>query len=89
MRRLFDAVCKGMKLVNGIEFPIFDQLELEKLPNREPTWIIIYGLCNGIPEKAEEFDTFKEALKVWGHGDFVNGFIKEDLKRLGHIGENE
>lgn len=52
----------GTRLVAGTEWAVVDQLVRDQRPGRRPTWIVVRGLCNGVPRSCEEHRRRIDAL---------------------------
>lgn len=51
----------GVRLLAGTEFPVIDRVERQQW-GRRVEWVLIVGLCNGIPSWSKSFATKAEAL---------------------------
>jgi hypothetical protein len=52
----------GTRMINGTEWPIISQLVREQGPHdKRPTWLVVYGLCNGIPVSSQKHQTLSAA----------------------------
>jgi hypothetical protein len=52
----------GTRMINGTEWPIISQLVREQgSHDKRPTWLVVYGLCNGIPMSAQKYPTLGAA----------------------------
>lgn len=68
----------GSRVIACTEFPVLDQLV--RGPGRRPTWHVVRGLCNGVPQSAKEFKTLRAAsAEYWGMDrnlqDQIDSFI--------------
>lgn len=55
------TVQTGTRTIANTEFPVLDAVERVGEP-RVKYWLVIYGLCNGIPQSSRRFTTRREAL---------------------------
>jgi hypothetical protein len=51
----------GERRVCGTDFSVLDKVERHEFSGRV-TWVVVRGLCNGVPESAVEHKTRTEAL---------------------------
>lgn len=63
-RRVIESRITGHRTITGTDWPITDQLVRETKRGR-PVWVVITGLCAGVPLKATEHKTLKEAREVF------------------------
>jgi hypothetical protein len=65
-RNILEQRARGIRRIAGTEWPIVDQLERQQLPGKRPRWIVVRGLCNGVPDSATEYRRLKEAQAAFG-----------------------
>jgi hypothetical protein len=62
MSKVIEEKTTGMRMVNGTDWPIVSQLVREQGPHdKRPTWLVVYGLCNGIPVSSQKYQTLSAA----------------------------
>ena len=63
--KVLDSFQLGVRLITGTEWPIVYELRRVEMPDRRPEWEIVFGLCNGVPDRVETFRTLRAAQEVW------------------------
>lgn len=56
----------GTRLIAGTEWPVCDQVVRDERPGQRPTWVVVRGLCNGVPRSSEQHRTLREASESFG-----------------------
>lgn len=64
--RVLEERKTGARLSGGTEFVIVDQLVRDQRPGSRPTWLVVLGLCNGVPFSSREFKTLRAAREDFG-----------------------
>ena len=54
----------GTKIIYGTECEVRDQLL--QVPGISKSWLVVRGLCAGIPDSCTEYPTLSSALEVFG-----------------------
>jgi len=54
---------RGVRHINGTDHPVVYQLRRDRRGTRRPTWIVLEGLCNGVPDEATEHRTLTAARR--------------------------
>ncbi len=65
--RILESRRVGVKHLRGNAFLIEDRLERQQLPGKKPVWVVLRGLCDGVPESHQTFHTLTMARIVWDH----------------------
>jgi len=55
MRKVIIESNVGYRYVTGTSWPIVDQLVRDTIPGRKPTYEVVRGLCNGVPDSCLVF----------------------------------
>lgn len=55
----------GVRRVAGTEHPVRDELVRDQRGDARATWQVVRGLCNGVPSRADEYTTEREARAAW------------------------
>lgn len=73
MMRTIISVRVGTRHRVGTDWPVLDEVRRCQLPGKRPTWVVLRGLCNGVPDGATEHATQREALAEFrGHVDTID-----------------
>jgi len=55
----------GTRTVNGTDWPIKDEVQRWNTPSGRPQWLIVFALCNGVPDSVRSYRTRREALDAF------------------------
>lgn len=60
-----DERVTGHRTIVGTDWPVVDQLLRLACGGGRPRWQIVRGLCNGVPARAENYRTLREAREAF------------------------
>ena len=60
---------RGVRTINGTDWPVTDRLERQQ-HGRRVSWVVVIGLCNGVPDVSYAWRTYREAGRAWVSGDY-------------------